>query len=165
MTGVLDSSVIEVSLTPGSLFQRRNYGLDRWKIASNSGLREGQRRNRTWDRYAAYLCAWRNVTCDGNAETRAAESVCATIYFASLFLSFFLFLKSCISRFLGTVRVARGPGIWHTCRALSRIDNSLCAAQCLSLRYFNTYKNPIKRLHSIITSHNYSIYLRVNNLR
>lgn len=33
------SPLSEVSVTPGSLFQRRNYGLDRWKIAAATATR------------------------------------------------------------------------------------------------------------------------------
>lgn len=78
-------SLIEVSVTPGSLFQQRNYGLDRWKIASNSGLREGQLRNRAYgiDTQAyLYTC---NVRIRGtNVRDACTESNVAVM---SLYLS------------------------------------------------------------------------------
>lgn len=136
MTGEL-FSVIEVSVTPGSLLQRRNYGLDRWKIAD--GLREGQPRNRAYEiDTQAYL-----YTC--NVRTHAnARDACSRIveYDHDISLSLPRSLSNVSRGFSEPKRVGTCPKYRDTCRSLLKIDSSLCAAQCISYVHFSARKNP-----------------------
>jgi len=127
-------SLIEVSVTPGSLFQQRNYGLDRWKIASNSGLREGQLWNRAYgiDTQAyLYMC---NVCIRGaNARDACNRIKCGCDVSLSL--------SNASRGFSKPKRVGTCPKYRDTCQSLLKIDSSLCAIQCISYVHFSARKN------------------------
>lgn len=109
-------SVIEVSVTPGSLFQRRNYGLDR-RLLQTSGCEKGNLKiTRGVDTHRVQCTAQRTRDVS-NAETRAAVNRRAAIS-----------LRSRISRFPGTERTGTCLKYRGTCRLLLKIDSSLCVA-------------------------------------
>jgi len=156
MTGEL-FSVIEVSMTPGSLFQRCNYGLDRWKIAIRQrAARRATSKSRVWNRYAFIYISYNMRTRDATQETRAAESTNTTISLSlSLSLSplpLFFSFSSASRGFSEPKRAGTCPGIWNTCRSLLKIDSSLYATQCAPYVHFRACKNPHEAANHSIAS-------------
>lgn len=156
MTGALGFSVIEVSVTPGSLFQRRNYGLDRWEIAS---LWHGRAERRATSKSRARVGSIRKriyarvmYTRDANAPRIRVRKPMPRSGCASLAVPWY---RTDPARVPNTgTRASRS---WKSIILSARPD--------FALYYFSTYKNSCdaRRSEQCCIYYNSGIYARDRN--